>query len=117
MPSRARLDWNGERVRARILEAARGAIDETLQAVDEDASNTHWWSNRTGYLERKILTRRAVIVGNRVFGKVGTTYSGVKGVRSAFYGLFLEYRNPWLRPAGDRQFPTLAARIRRRLAR
>lgn len=117
MASRARLNWNGDKVTANLAEAARVAINETTQATDDDATSSHWWSNRTGYLERKILTEPARFEGNRVIGRVGATNSGQKGVRSAFYGLFLELKLPWLRPAGDRQFPTLAARIRRRLAR
>ncbi|SRR6266404_376461 len=115
--SRAKLNWNGDKVIANVAEAARVSINETLRATDEDATTSHWWHNRTGYLERKILVDRARFHGDRVVGRVGATNSGQKGVRSAFYGLFLEYRLPWLRPAADRQFPTLAARIRGRLAR
>jgi hypothetical protein len=115
--SRVRLDWNGDAILAEVAEAARAAIDETTQAVDDDATTSHWWRNRSGYLQRKIVTEDAVINGHRVRGSVGATYSGTKGVRSAFYGLFLEYKLPWLRPAADRNFHTLADRIRRRLER
>lgn len=115
MSSRARLDWNGDKLLARVAQAAADAIDETTKATDDDASMTHWWDNRTGYGERHIVTEPAHPVGDRIVGRVGATYSGQKSVRSAFYLLFLEYKFPWLRPAGDRQFPTLAARIRGRL--
>jgi hypothetical protein len=118
MPSRARLTWNGDALIARVEEAAMAAIDDTTRATDDVATNAHWWRNRTGdYGERHIVTEQAVVEDDRVRGRVGATYSGQKGVRSFFYALFLEYKLPWLRPAADITFPTLAERIRRRLAR
>jgi len=114
MANRATLVWNGPAVLARVAEAARVSIDETLQAADADASASHWWQNRTGNLESDIVTEDAKIVGPIVSGRFGTTHGG-KGVRSGFYGLFLEYRTPFLRPAADRNFPKLAAKIRARL--
>jgi len=115
MPSHARLDWNGDKLLERVTEAARVSIDETLREADLDASASHWWRNRSGYGEAHILVEDAKVEGTRVSGSVGATYSGQKGVRSAFYLLFLEYRTPWLRPAGDVTFPGLASKIRRRL--
>jgi hypothetical protein len=115
MPSRVKFDWNGDTIVQRVAEAARMAIDETLDEADADASSSHWWRNRTGNLEVNIVTERARRFGYHIRGRFGTTYSGVKGHRSGFYGLFLEYRTPFLRPAADRAFPTLAAKIRRRL--
>jgi nitrate reductase alpha subunit len=115
MANRASLDWDGDKLLARVAEAARVSINETLRETDAVASSSHWWHNRTGYGEAHILVEEAKVEGTRVSGKVGATYSGQKGVRSAFYLLFAEYRTPWLRPAGDRVFPTLASKIRRRL--
>lgn len=117
MANRASLVWNGDAVLARVAEAARVSIDETLREADADASSSHshWWRNRTGYGEAHILVEDAKVEGTRVSGRFGATYSGQKGVRSAFYLLFLEYKTPWLRPAGDRNFPALAAKIRARL--
>lgn len=115
MPSRARLEWNGDQLIEDVERAARHAINETLQEVDDIATTAHWWRPWTGYGERHIETRPAIVEGDRVVGTVGTTYSGHKGVRSFFYALFLEIKHPWLRPAGDVAFPKLADRIRRRL--
>lgn len=115
MASRARLEWNGDDIIARVVEAARQAIDETLDEADAEASAAHWWRNRTGNLELKIVTEHARRVGSRVTGRFGTT-TMKKGRRTGFYGLFLEYKTPFLRPAADRTFPTLAAKIRRRLS-
>lgn len=114
MPNRARLDWNGDQLAARVREAARAAIDDTLREADADASMSHWWRNRTGNLELNIVTEDAEIAGDRVTGRFGTTRSK-KGERTGFYGLFLEYQTPFLRPAADRAFPTLAAKIKARL--
>jgi hypothetical protein len=115
MANRASLVWNGDAVLARVTEAARVSIDETLREADLDATASHWWRNRTGNLELNIVTEPAKIVGPVISGRFGYTYSGKKGVRSGFYGLFLEMKMPVLRPAADRTFPTLAAKIRARL--
>lgn len=116
MANRARLDWNGDRVRARVVEASRVAINETLEEAAADASASHQWVSRTGQLEEEIVVEQAVVGGQRVTGAFGTTR------RRGFYGLFhelgtiREFARPFLRPAADRAFPTLAEKIRRRLA-
>lgn len=114
MPSRARLDWNGDKLVEQLAEAARAAIDETLDEADADASASHWWVNRTGNLEENIVTEAATVEGTRVIGRFGTTMQK-RGRRTGFYGLFLEYDTPFLRPAADRTFPTLASKIARRM--
>lgn len=114
MTSHARLDWNGDDLIARVAEAAREAIDETLAEADADASASHWWVNRTGNLESEIVTEDARVEGTRVAGRFGTTTMR-RGRRTGWYGLFHEYTTPFLRPAADRTFPTLAAKIARRL--
>lgn len=118
MASRARLEWHGEELVAKLAKAARGAIDETLDEADADASNTHWWLNRTGNLELNIVVERAKIRVSRGYTTVrgGFGYTTMKrGKRTGWYGLFHEYKNPTIRLSADRTFPTLAARIRRRL--
>lgn len=115
MPTGARLEWDGDQLLERVTRAAIAAVNDTTQAADDDASASHWWKNRTGNLELQTITESAKLIGSRVVGSFGTTYSGTKGVRSGFYGLFLEYKFPFLRPAADRQYPTLAERIRGRL--
>lgn len=117
MPSSVSIEWNGDRIIAELTEACRAAIDDVTDDTDKAASNSHWWRNRSGWLESQIITEPATIEGSTVTGKVGYTYSGTKGVRSGFYGLFLELRFPTIRPAGDATFPTLARRIRERLGR
>lgn len=114
MTSRARLDWNGDKLIERVAEAARASIDETLAEADTDASASHWWLNRTSNLELNIVTEDAKVEGLRVSGRFGTTTMR-RGRRTGWYGLFLEYKTPFLRPAADRVFPTLAAKIARRL--
>lgn len=118
MPSRATLDWQGDKIIAAVTVAARAGINETLRAADDDASTSHEWVNRTDQLQEEIVVERARIDrshGLALVGRFGTTR------RRGFYGLFHEegtvheFARPFLRPAADRQFPTLAARIRARL--
>lgn len=109
------VQWNGARVLERVAHATQQAIDDATREAADVAKTGHWWHPRTGNLERQIVTEHAHRHGNTITGRFGATYSGIEGVRSGFYGLFLEYRTPWLRPAADLVFPTLAAKIRRHL--
>lgn len=115
MPSRARLDWNGDQLISRVRSAARVGVNETVDAAADDARGTHEWANRTGQLEEEIVAEHADPAEPNPTARFGTTR------RRGFYGLFHEegteheFARPFLRPAADRQFPSLAARIRRRL--
>ncbi len=102
------LEWHGEAVKARILAASIVAVNETTQAAAEDATRAHWWDNRTDQLQQETINAPARPVPGGVLGKFGTTR------RRGFYGLFLELKRPFLRPAADRVFPTLQERLRRR---
>lgn len=114
MASRVRFEWNGDDLTQRLFDATVAAVDDTIDESALDASQAHEWHNRTGYLERHVITEAAHVEGDRIVGRFGATYSGQKGVRSGFYALFLEYKHPWLRPAADRHFPNITGRIARR---
>jgi hypothetical protein len=106
-----RLRWNGDRVLRNVQDAVAHAIDETTEDAARAASASRWWRSRTGNLESQIEHEPAKRRGSKIRGRFGTTRS------RGFYGLYLERRTPFLRPAADRVFPTLAGRIRRRLSR
>ncbi len=119
MPTRTQ--WNGDIIVAHVEKELVAATNETLEATAEDMRTNHWWrahrnGGRSG-LEGQVRVQAARVVGDRIIGSVGATYSGQKGRFSGFYGLFLERRIPWIRPAADRNFPTFLARARRRLAK
>lgn len=115
MASRARLDWNGDQLVERVRHAAAAAVNETVDEADQVASGSHVWLNRTGQLEEEIVTEHADPADPNPTARFGTTR------RRGFFGLFHEegttheFARPFLRPAADATFPTLAARIRRRL--
>lgn len=122
MGSKARLDWHGDRLIARVRQAVEAAIDETVDAARDDATATHPWNVDERFrrfrnikqpinphLEAQIKSEHATPGAANPRGRFGYTR------RRGFYGLFVEFRFPTLRPAADRQFPTLAGRIRRRL--
>jgi hypothetical protein len=104
-----RIRWNGAKVLAKVQDATAAAIDETTEDAARAAGASHWWRNRTGMLDSRIVSEKAERRAGRLVGKFGTT----QGL--GFYGLFLERRNPFLRPAADAVFPSLAARIRGKL--
>jgi hypothetical protein len=105
----ARVTWRGKAITAAVVAASKAAIDETTEQAAEAARASHGWSNRTGQLEGEVVSEPAQRVGGETVGKFGST------MRRGFYGLFLERRTPFLRPAADQTFRTLAGRIKRRL--
>lgn len=115
MTSSARLEWDGDALIARVQNAARAAVNDTVDAARDDASVTHEWVNRTMQLEEEIVSEHGDPGDANPSAKFGTTR------RRGFVGLFHElgtvheYERPFLRPAADRHFPTLAERISRRL--
>jgi hypothetical protein len=115
--SNARLEWDGDQLLANVAKAAAAAINDVTKAAADDAQATHDWFARRGRrgLEGQIEHEPATVDGTRVTGRFGYTK------RRGFYGLFHEegtvheHEHPALRPAGDRHFPALTARISERL--
>lgn len=105
----ARVHWRGKVVYSAVLAATKAAIDETTDDAARAAQGSHSWGSRTGQLESEIVSEPAKRTLGETVGKFGSTM--VRG----FYGLFLERRTPFLRPAADKVFPQLAKRIKRRL--
>jgi hypothetical protein len=101
------MTWLGPEIMAKVTAAAIHAIDETTEAAAEDAKANHWWSERTGNLERNTFAEPAHFDGANVTGRFGSSMRA-----QGFYGLFLERKTPWLRPAADRHFRNLKSRLR-----
>lgn len=110
----------------RIVKAAAVAIRVVVEDAAEDARTSHPWKSRTGNLEGRIITKRAIAPrgSKTIRGAFGYAYArGRHGARDGFYGLFHEistvheHTAPTLRPAADRHFPRLAEEIREQLAR
>lgn len=112
--SRITTVWNGDAIVKRMERAAREAVNETVDAARDDALATHTWENRTGQLEEELISVHARAGAGNPVASFGTT------LRRGFYGYFHELgtvheiARPFLRPAADRTFPGLRARIARR---
>lgn len=106
----SRVVWLGDRIALRLAAAAAEAINEATHAAAEDAASNHWWEAQRGSdgLQGQILSTPAKPEGARVVGKFGSSIR-----KAGFYGLFLERRQPFLRPAADRHFPKLPLLIRK----
>jgi len=103
--SQARIDWRGREVADRVMEAAREAIDETTAA----AAAAVVAPRDRGILADNIVTRPARRRRHVITGGFGSA-------KRAYWGLFQEYRRPFLRPAADSEFPKVVARLRSRLS-
>jgi hypothetical protein len=105
----AKTVWFGDEISKRIRDASAAAIDEVLEVAAKDAEEQHWWNRRGGHLEEETIAEPAIKGREIVAGRFGTTR------RKGFYGLFLELREPFLRPAADRSFPALPAVLQEKL--
>jgi len=112
--SRVRFEWNGDALIERARRASVGAVNDVVDHARDDAKASHVWVNRTGQLEDELISEHADPAAQNPTARFGTTS------RRGFYGLFHEegtiheFSRPFLRPAADRWFGTLADEIRRR---
>jgi hypothetical protein len=126
--SKVSFDWNGDALIHRVEEASREAVNETVDAARDDAKATHTWKvdpeprrlRKGGRLINPDLESQIVSEHDDTPGRNPTAYFGYTK-KKGFYGLFHEegtvheHEYPALRPAADRKFPTLAARIKEKL--
>ena len=134
------LIWNGKALTDRMRPAQVLGVHATMGACVNEAKSSHEWQNRTGVLEGGIdIVDYAAIEGSGA--------RGVWGVRDVRYALIHELggtivatrakalaipqpdgtvrfvksvtipARPYLRPAGDKHYPSLAANIRRAYAK
>lgn len=103
--------WYAPQIQEKINAAAIEAINEITILAAESAQASHWWTGRTGGLQGGTRWERAKVTGKgRVTGKFGSANS-----LTAFQGLILERRTPFLRPAADKFFPLLATFLSRKV--
>lgn len=102
------LTWHGDEISARLERIIPIAIDATTEEAVLYAKASHWWRSRKGRLQGEIANEPARRTGAFSWtGRFGSTQ------RRGFYGLILEYRQPFLRPAAQATFKHLSDRIRR----
>lgn len=134
------LVWKGKAVTQRMRAAQIAGVNATMGACVVEAKTSHAWKNRTGVLEGGID-----IVDYAQADASGV--QGVWGVRDVRYALIHELGGvivatrakalaipipgggvrfvksvtipprPYLRPAGDKHYPSLAGRIRKAYAK
>lgn len=137
---RKSLVWHGDKVTARMRAAQKLAVNAVMSACVQDAKANHSWVNRTGVLEGGIGI--ASYATEDAQGVVGTW-----GVHDVKYALIHELggtitattakalaiplpdggvafaksvtipARPYLRPAADRNYPTLPDKIKTAFAR
>jgi len=100
------VSWNGDRLKAKAIEAAKRGINKTLATAVIHAKQNHpGWRNVTGLAEGSIdVTQFAEQQGKRVIGQWGS--------RNVAYMLSLEFlRGAALRNAADVTYPQLPQNI------
>lgn len=133
--ARESLVWKGEAVTAKIRAAQKAGVNATMGSCVTEAKSSHTWQNRTGVLEGGInVVDFAAEDGGGV--------KGTWGVQDVRYALIHELggtitpvtakalaipqpdgsvrfvksvtipARPYLRPAADKIYPSLAGRIR-----
>ena len=134
--ARESLVWHGEAITEKMRVAQKTGVNATMAACVNEAKSSHAWQNRTGVLEGGI----DVVDYAR---EDSTGVVGQWGVRDVVYALIHELggtitpktakalkipmpdgtfrfvksvtipARPYLRPAGDKLYPSLGMRIRR----
>lgn len=129
------LTWNGAAITERMRAAQKLGVNATMSRCVVHAKSNHSWKNRTGVLEGSIdIADFAAVRGLGVEGRWGSkdvVYARIHelgGTITAKNGQALKipmpdgsFRfvksvtirpRPYLRPAGDAIYPTLAANIK-----
>lgn len=134
MPSE-NLNWNGPAITERLRAAQIEGVNRTMAACAVQAKRNHEWQNRTGVLEGAIgIVDYAVPEGSGVRGTWGVQdvrYALIQelgGVVVPLVAKALAFEidgqlvfaksvtipaRPYLRPAADALYPSLAVRIRK----
>ncbi len=129
------LNWEGQKVTAKLRRAMVTGINRTMAAAVVHAKSNHDWENRTGTLEGSIdivefaqatPTGAQGTWGSRdvayaLIHELGGVIKPVKAKALSFEidGEFVTVKQvtmparPYLRPAGDAEYPKLAGRIRK----
>ena len=103
------LTWHGDKIKAKLQDAQRLAIDETTGACVEPAKNRV--RVKTRILQGSIQFRPARREGSRTVGRWGSF-----DVNYALWQEIITFsragHQPYLRPAAAEEYPKLAARVR-----
>lgn len=107
--SRVRVEWHGDAMHKRIRGISESALRETIDKAASSARSNHGWKSRTGKLQAGIDYVGLESSKDGLVGSFGYSES---------YGLFQEigFRgrpgDHTLRRAGDREFTSLADRMK-----
>lgn len=127
----ADLEWNGARVRANVIKAAKRGIDMTMERASMVARRSMIPGGRFAPVHPAKLTIRTATLEDSIKPHTaaherGREVAGTWGSLDVEYAIFHELgtsktaARPFLRPAAAIEYPKLAGRIRgayRRIAR
>ena len=106
------LEWNGDTVKRKMIEAAKWGVDKTTSECVIEAKNRV--PRVTSTLQGSIQMRPAKQQGDDVVG--------IWGSFDVDYAIYVEMGTsrmsgtPYLRPSADSQYPRLSDRIKRKFA-
>lgn len=106
------LNWNGKAVQEKTIEATRKAMDRVMAKCVLDAKAEV--PVVTATLQGSIRMQPTKIEGDALVGRWGS--------HNVVYAVFVELgtihmdAQPYLRPAADRNYPTLPGEIRKAMA-
>lgn len=116
------LKWEGDRLNKAMEKAQIKAVNATMAAAVIRAKKNHTWQNVTGILERSITIAdfaRSVDRGVRgIWGSLDVVYALIHelGGQAGRGRKVTIPARPYLRPAADAEYPSLARNIKKALA-
>lgn len=117
------LKWEGARLDKAMRNAQIKGVNATMSAAVIHAKRNHTWNNVTGILERSIsISDFAKVVGRGVrglWGSLDVRYALIHelGGQAGRARKVTIPARPYLRPAADAQYPSLASNIKKALAK
>lgn len=109
------FNWTGDALQARVITACKAGIDETMAACVSDAKQNYYEGHGliTTMLQGSIMLRPAEERAGAVVGQWGSF--DVNYARYVEEGTGRMTGQGQLQGAADKEYPKLAARIRKRL--
>ncbi len=106
------LNWRGEEIKNKLLEAQKRGVDKTMaECVVQAKSNHPGWHNRTGTAEGSVRIQQFAQPS-------GSGARGLWGSSAVNYVIWLELKHgSFLRRTADIKYPSLAGFIREAFAR
>lgn len=112
MATAVKLDWFGDKVKAKVLQATKNGLEATAADCVADAVDVAHARHVTGTLARSIKFEPARDERGKMIVRWGSYNVGYALWQEIGTKSMTAWKGPYLRPAAAKHYPQLAANIR-----